>query len=362
MWGADGSGSCCHHASAVTSTSSSDGMREPPLERQGRAASRLFVYSAIESREGQGSGVDSRPGLFSMITVKHLFGGGVSGALAKSFTAPLERVKILWQTQRMHPSQGIVGTLKHLKATEGVKSYFRGNAVSIVRIFPYAGIQFAAYEQFRAYFLSDGRQELTPLQRLVAGSGAGVVSVICTYPLDVIRTRLAAELAAHPGEGKLLGIWHALKTVFEERSLWNGLSPTLLGIVPYAGINFFLYGYIKQMTHTMFDAYKKRAGDANHVEGHLPVPIKLAVGGVSGLISQTIVYPIDVVRRRMQAHPGELAYGMLDMLGNIYRNEGIVRGLFKGLSLNFIKTPPAVAISFVTYDKLKEVLNSGQSI
>ena len=73
------------------------------------------------------------------------------------------------------------------------------------------------------------------------------------------------------------------------------------------------------------------------------------------MLAQTAVYPLDVVRRRMQTHEGAKALyaGPLDALRTIAREEGIRHGLFRGLSLNYLKTMPNVAIYMSMYDIIK---------
>lgn len=97
-------------------------------------------------------------------------------------------------------------------------------------------------------------------------------------------------------------------------------------------------------------------------------------GAVSGFIAQSITYPIDVIRRRMQTdglvkgiptyalrhdvtNSGKKRYESMNLtIQYVYETEGI-RGFFKGVSLNWIKGPIAVAVSFTVYDKMKEIFH-----
>eukprot|EP01101_Sappina_pedata_P010381 TRINITY_DN652_c0_g1_i2.p1 TRINITY_DN652_c0_g1~~TRINITY_DN652_c0_g1_i2.p1 ORF type:complete len:206 (-),score=46.97 TRINITY_DN652_c0_g1_i2:61-678(-) len=205
----------------------------------------------------------------------------------------------------------------------------------------------------------------------MAGSCAGAVSVIFTYPLDVIRTRIASQNFAGPRPYN--GVVDALTKMakYERSALYKGIVPTLYGILPYAGINFMVYGTIKSKYREHF---RKEPGAV----------INFCTGAVSGCLSQTICYPLDVVRRRMQVegfiefvnHPiesfvsgkrpvspdPEKRRGIWKMMVDISSKEGLIKGLFKGVTINFIKTPIAIAISFVVYDKWKTIVGSGKPL
>lgn len=79
---------------------------------------------------------------------------------------------------------------------------------------------------------------------------------------------------------------------------------------------------------------------------------RLAFGACAGLIGQSASYPLDVVRRRMQtAGVTGHTYGtILGTMREIVSEEGVIRGLYKGLSMNWVKGPIAVGISFTTFD------------
>ena len=96
----------------------------------------------------------------------------------------------------------------------------------------------------------------------------------------------------------------------------------------------------------------KGAGDLT-----LPMMAKLACGGVAGLFAQTITYPLDVVRRRMQIAPldGSQAWSrtMWGTARHVMATQG-VRGLYKGVTINWAKGPVAIGLSFTIYEMLKE--------
>ena len=64
----------------------------------------------------------------------------------------------------------------------------------------------------------------------------GMTAVMATYPLDMIRARLAFQVA---GEDIYLGICHAFKVIVTKeggfKALYRGIVPTMIGMVPYAG-------------------------------------------------------------------------------------------------------------------------------
>lgn len=145
---------------------------------------------------------------------KELLAGGVAGGLSKTCTAPLERVKILFQTGKMAGSS-ISQTLVKILREEGVAGWYRGNGASVLRVVPYAAFHFGAYEQFRTLLAKQlygdeaARHHIPPWLDLLAGSAAGGAAVLMTYPLDLVRTRLAygserqggGNSGAHPSAG-----------------------------------------------------------------------------------------------------------------------------------------------------------------
>ncbi|KIJ67688.1 hypothetical protein HYDPIDRAFT_83979, partial [Hydnomerulius pinastri MD-312] len=219
------------------------------------------------------------------------------------------------------------------------------------------------------------------------GALAGITSVCSTYPLDLVRSRLSiatasislqnqsspAASSAHTSMSNmkqtLSSAYHTsstaartvytkadlsmlgmtLKVMREEggvRGLYRGLTATAMGIAPYVGINFAAYEALRAVITP---------------PGKSSISRKLACGALAGSISQTLTFPFDVLRRKMQVvgmASGGLGYkynGAIDALATIARTEGL-QGLYRGLWPNLLKVAPSIATSFFTYELVKEFL------
>lgn len=300
-----------------------------------------------------------------MQIVKSLIAGGVAGGLSRTAVAPLERLKILMQVQgNQKIYTGVAQGLMHMARTEGVRGMMKGNWTNCVRIIPNSAMKFFTFEQL-CRLMSDHQLEttgsgaLTPGLRLAAGAGAGIVAMSATYPLDMVRGRLTVQ------EGRNVqynGIIHATKTIWREEgffAFYRGWLPSVIGVVPYVGLNFGVYETLKAMMLAHYDLRDER---------ELSVAARLGCGALAGTTGQTVAYPFDVARRRLQVsgwqgarelhsdHGSVVAYrGMVDCFARTVREEGF-GALFKGLWPNYLKVVPSIAIAFVTYEQVKELL------
>lgn len=169
-------------------------------------------------------------------------------------------------------------------------------------------------------------------------------------------------------------IIHVFSRISKEegvKTLYRGFTPAILGVIPYAGITFFTYETLKKL-HTgnshgdvcslSFELkYNLPYISPDSVSSSLiektkrshPYPHeRLAFGACAGLIGQSASYPLDVVRRRMQTAgvTGSSYSTILGTMRVIVTQEGVIKGLYKGLSMNWVKGPIAVGFSFTTFD------------
>ncbi|KAM3876045.1 mitochondrial coenzyme A transporter SLC25A42-like [Diretmus argenteus] len=268
--------------------------------------------------------------------------GAFSGAVGKTVIAPLDRTKIIFQvSSNSFSAKEAVRLIKCTYRMYGLLSLWRGNSATMVRVIPYAAVQFCSHEQYKtllgSYYGFQGTA-LPPGPRLLAGSLAGATAVMLTYPLDMVRARMAVTAKEMYGN-----IMHVFKRISKEegvKTLYKGFTPTILGIIPYAGITFFTYETLKKL-----HAEKTKRSQPYSYE-------RVAFGACAGLIGQSASYPLDVVRRRMQtaAITGSSYGTILGTICEIVTREGVVRGLYKGLSMNWVKGPICVGLSFTTFD------------
>ncbi|XP_025066079.1 mitochondrial coenzyme A transporter SLC25A42 [Alligator sinensis] len=281
-----------------------------------------------------------------------LMSGALAGAVAKTAVAPLDRTKIMFQvSSKRFSAKEAYRFIYRSYLHDGIWSLWRGNSATMVRVIPYAAIQFCTHEEYKqllgSYYGFQGKA-LPPFPRFIAGSLAGMTAAMLTYPLDLVRARMAVT----PKE-MYSNIIHVFIRISQEeglKTLYRGFTPTIIGVIPYAGLSFFTYESLKKL-------------HADHSGRSQPYPVeRLLFGACAGLIGQSASYPLDVVRRRMQTAgvTGHTYSSILLTMQEIIREEGLVRGLYKGLSMNWVKGPIAVGISFMTFDLTQILLRKLQ--
>jgi len=271
--------------------------------------------------------------------------GGVSGIVNKTAIAPLERLKILYQVQGMDTSKprygGMVSALVQVSRQEGFLSLWKGNAANVARIVPNYGIKFAFNDMYKDWIRVPG-QPMSFQQKMAAGTLAGLTQAVLTYPLELVRTRLS--LAADFSRGAhYRGIWDCLRRTVQREGfpgLYKGIGPTIATGAPYTGLQMSTYELFKEPLKPHLDQ----------------TMCSLVAGALSGIVSQTLTYPGDTIRRRMQANGIEgqprLYSNSLDCLQRVVSQEGVT-GLFRGCVANTVRAIPGTAIQFWCFELVR---------
>eukprot|EP00941_MAST-03F_sp_MAST-3F-sp1_P001431 g1431.t1 len=279
---------------------------------------------------------------------KSLLAGAAAGSVAKSVVAPLERGKIIFQIDRRRAFSlnRVRLELARIVNEEGYLALWRGHSATLLRIIPYAAIQFASFDYYSRIIGSNQWYH-----NLIAGSLAGATSVLFTYPLDVMRTRMAAQSVSE--HSKLQSkhqrnVFQGMKNMIRTEgslSLFRGMSATMIGIIPYAGLSWMV-----------FTGLKKRVIQYTNADD-VSMSERMFCGAIAGLVAQTVTYPLDTSRRRMQTdgfvEAGKRYSNVWSTLMRITKEEG-VQALFKGVSMNWLKGPVAVSISFTLNDLIRK--------
>ncbi|KAF3333552.1 adenine nucleotide transporter BT1 [Carex littledalei] len=275
--------------------------------------------------------------------LKRLLSGAIAGAVSRTAVAPLETIRTHLMVGSNGNSSGEV--FDSILKTEGWKGLFRGNFVNVIRVAPSKAIELFAFDTVHKV-LSPKEGDPPKLQvpsSLVAGAMAGFSSTLCTYPLELIKTRLTIQRDAYRD------FLDCFMKILEEEGpaeLFRGLTPSLIGVVPYAAINYYTYDTLKKLYCKTFKTH-----DVNSLA-------TLLMGSASGAISSTATFPLEVARKQMQvgAVGGRQVYkNMLHALVSILEKEGVA-GLYKGLGPSNMKLVPAAGISFMCYEVCKKIM------
>jgi len=289
----------------------------------------------------------------AMKIAKDWLAGGVSAGISKTVVAPIERVKLLLQTQDANPRiksgeiirySGVVNCFTRVSAEQGVASLWRGNLANVVRYFPTQAFNFAFKDFFKTIF-PDYNKKTQFWQffatQMASGGLAGAASLFIVYPLDFARTRLAADLGKK-ADREFTGLLDCLSKVTKRGgvlSLYQGFGVSVQGIIVYRGAYFGVYdtGVAVLEPKTFVGKWA----------------IAQAVTALAGLIS----YPFDTVRRRMMMQSGasdRMYKNTMDCWAKIAKQEGS-SAYFKGAWSNVLRGAGG-ALVLVLYDEIKAAI------
>jgi hypothetical protein len=268
---------------------------------------------------------------------------------------------MLSQTGEHGGTHSIVGLYRDILRNEGWKGLWAGNGANLLRIFPAKAVVFSSNDMYKSMLINlttnkntnsnSKTDKLSAPLSFLAGGLAGMTASALTYPLDLARGRISGKLATVSGKKEYGGIIQTVVlTVKDEgvRALYKGVTPTILGAMPYEGIKFGTVGLLENL-------FPKKRGAEEGVS--TPVLRKMLFGGLGGVMAGLITYPNDTVRRllQMQGSRGtQNAFtGYWDCVGQTYRAHGIPR-FYRGITINIIRMAPNAAVQFGSYELLKQ--------
>jgi len=288
--------------------------------------------------------------------------GGVSGAVAKTLTAPIERIKLVIQTQDANPKirsgevpryTGIMNCGQRILSEQGARRFWDGNLTNCIRYFPTQAFNLAFKDTFKKMFPKyDPKTQFLNFfgANLVSGGLAAAGSMCIVYPLDYSRTRLASDVGS--GKKTFSGLGDCMMKTAQGpggfMALYTGFGVSVVGIVGYRGLQLGCFDTI-----TGLNPYKKDKGfmGAATTFGAAQTAITIGAGAT---------YPFDTVRRRLQMQsekpPEEHLYkGTMDCFKKIAAEEGLAAGLYKGFLANVVRSVGG-ALVLVLYDRGKMYL------
>ncbi|KAM9843667.1 mitochondrial thiamine pyrophosphate carrier [Aulostomus maculatus] len=290
------------------------------------------------------------------------FAGSASGMVTRALISPIDVIKIRFQLQIERVSirrpegkyWGILQASRCIYSEEGITAFWKGHIPAQLLSICYGAVQFTTFE-----FLTKVVHNVTPYDtrkpevHFMCGGLAACSATFFCQPLDTLRTRFAAQ-----GEPKVYkNLRHAVPTMIRSEGIltfYRGLSPTMIAVFPYAGLQFFFYNIFKKLLAPPPSSGKSGGNFRN-----------LICGSGAGMISKTITYPLDLFKKRLQVggfeqarvHFGQVrSYkGLTDCALQIAKEEGF-RGFFKGLYPSLFKAALSTGFTFFWYEFFLTVL------
>jgi solute carrier family 25 phosphate transporter 23/24/25/41 len=270
----------------------------------------------------------------------------ISGAIANAFSrtcvSPMERIRLQMSVDGGKYKNSL-DCFRQIYAQEGIKGFWRGNWLNVIRIAPQGAIAFASKD----FFSNAIGPQYGSFGLACASMLSGATCMQAVYPLDMIRGRITVTPNAYSH-------WTTgLKEIYKnEGGLYGWFKGSMHAnawAIVYYGVQFYVYDSLKNLYATV----GLKEGEKNRKAGPMT---GLAFGAISGSACVSAAYPLELVRRKLQVQGlggRPIIYkGFADCVQQVYAKEGGVRGFFKGLPANMLKTPPSVAIVFATYEYL----------
>ena len=254
--------------------------------------------------------------------------GGISAGIGKTLTAPIDRVKIILQTQNANINiinsknknyKGIKNCFLRTYKETGLISFWRGNSVNLIRYIPTQASNFA-FKNFYKKFLLKKKQKMNFFFiNLLSGGLAGTTSSFLLYPLDFIRTRLASDIGKETKNREFKGFIDCIKKIYKKNNIkgfYKGISIALPSIFVYRSLYFGLY-----------DSGKNSKIFENEISKFF-----FAIFVTS--FSSSVLYPLDTVKRSMMLQSGKNCKDVIydnyfDCFKDIWRKEKIF-GFYRG--------------------------------
>ncbi|TFK75844.1 mitochondrial carrier [Pluteus cervinus] len=292
---------------------------------------------------------------------KFLLAGGVAGAVSRTFTAPFDRVKIFLMTRpgdlvgiapgsTASGPRVLVNAVSRIYAEGSILGFWTGNGLSVAKIFPESAIKFFAYEYSKRAFAKywddvEDPRDISGVSRFMSGGIGGISSQLSIYPIETLKTQMMSSTGT--ANRTLVAAVRHVWALGGIRAYYRGLTIGLVGVFPYSAIDMSTFEALKL-------TYLRSTGKEE--PGVLAL---LAFGSISGSVGATSVYPLNLVRTRLQAsgssgHPQRYT-GVWDVTLKTWERDGW-RGFYRGLFPTLAKVVPSVSISYVVYEYSKRRL------
>ncbi|XP_064484967.1 solute carrier family 25 member 32-like [Ornithodoros turicata] len=287
------------------------------------------------------------------VRYEHLLAGVTGGVTSTLVLHPLDLLKIRLavndgQLKSRPQYRGIVNAVSTILKEEGIRGFYRGVAPNCWGAGTSWGLYFLFYNSIKSWMLEGcNDKQLGPGRHMMAAAESGLLTLVITNPITMVKTRLCLQYADHhmhvPDTRRYTGMLDAFHKVYKYEGvtgLYKGFLPGMFN-VSHGALQFMIYEEMKK-------AY------VNHF--NIPVHTKLGTmeyltfAALSKLLSASVTYPYQLARARMQDQHRDYK-GLKEVVMRTWRYEGF-RGFYKGVTAYFLHVTPNICIVFLMYEKL----------
>ncbi|CAG9534951.1 unnamed protein product [Cercopithifilaria johnstoni] len=271
-----------------------------------------------------------------------LAAGTVGGIVNVAVGQPLDTVKVKMQTFPIFYPKGI-RCFESILRLDGVRGLYAGTVPALASNIAENAVLFTAYGYCKKVVaFCNGRsklEDMTPVENALSGSLASIFAAMVICPTELVKCKLQAQREAFPGiPSTPLSICRSLYRTYGLRSFYTGFLSTLCRET----VGYFLFFGSYELSRFYFTAEGKSKSEIGVLWTALS-------GGIGGAVLWSVVYPVDVVKSRMQV-VGSGSF--IDIFRNIIKTEGI-RTLYNGLTITLVRAFCATACLFVSYENSK---------
>jgi solute carrier family 25 aspartate/glutamate transporter 12/13 len=277
--------------------------------------------------------------------------GALSGVIGMSAVFPVDLVKTRLQVLskaaataaagsggKGAASAGISNVCRDVYARQGIAGFYRGLGATAVMIAPEKAIKLGVNDYLRDVFCNYDRTRETMVQQVAAGAITGLVQVVATNPMEVLKIRLQTS---ETGASSPLAVVRELGA----RGLYNGSAVTLMRDVPYNVIFFTTYIQLKRALTS--------------ADGHVAQERIFGSGVAAGVVAAWVGTPMDVVKSRIQMRDSPYTRGALDCARRLY-GEGGYSIFFRGAIPRMAVQGPLYGISLLFFELQNQYLSSAR--
>jgi len=314
--------------------------------------------------------------------VKDITAGSVRGFAQVAVGHPLDTIKVRLQTQSGKDARfaGVTDCFRETLKNEGVMGFYKGAQSPLLMAGVYSAILFLSYGQAKKFFHDPSSNEFTLREMIGIGITSGVIAASVESPMDFVKSKMQVQYQSFSGKANEYksSIDCAAKVVKNQGlfTLFRGYDAAVLRNIPGTVLYFYSYEKIKYFLAN-FESPAKDLQPLSNIRQHpvatTPSIVKssvqkqpelsplsiLTAGGLAGMLFWIAIFPLDVVKTRLQTDSlisSQRKYKSLwDCCVKTYRNEGVL-AFYKGFKPCLIRAFPTNAASFLAFESARDLL------